>query len=542
MCHTTSPSTVKSSEQRSFLPGTSELLHDGQGCGVQYTNLGTSFSAVGQCLAVALNTAGCGRAVMWSTTYNQDWGCRCCTNGGFDGGDVNSNWTVWGVVVTNTPTNAPTRAPTNAPTNAPTTSCFNVDSLSTCMSMHTNSKYHHGCRAYTYGSLAGNYTCFGCGTVSRNYAPCDLNECRLFCDDLAGNWSGYDINLCKTGCLSYQPIPTSASNDVTLLGGRILSYSQSEYYSDSGSGVITLLSDGEVARIQQQVAHNGVDSIVLETDVDLGVDRDDSKHPSYIKYLDLLTNTIKEWSGMGTDNTNWLSIYGVANSNTQSTSSMILRCTGEDRSESERAQCNPLTFDGHDQALVIEVKFDPLGINGNCSWSKDSPGGGTCGSNQWQFKGTKYLVNAVGAATIEAGAIMQVVYSAGTTATSSNTGAISVASGVTYRIVMHVLRNDLGSASERVTGVTFNGHSIGACNPDGGDYDCTFYNCNSELTRSTYTATSDTINVDLTYTGHSYDCDCDVNDWSCSSEGTVVGRTAMTAVAQFILIPIISGK
>ena len=134
-------------------------------------------------------------------------------------------------------------------------------------------------------------------------------------------------------------------------------------------------------------------------------------------------------------------------------------------------------------------------------------------------------------------AIMHVVYSAGIFATSSNTGAISVASGVTYRIVMQVLRNDLGDAGEDVSGVTFNGQSIGACNPDGGDYDCTFYNCNSELTMSTYTATSDTINVDLTYTGHSYDCDCDVNDWSCSMEGTVAGRTKVTAVARFTLIP-----
>ena len=135
-------------------------------------------------------------------------------------------------------------------------------------------------------------------------------------------------------------------------------------------------------------------------------------------------------------------------------------------------------------------------------------------------------------------AIIQVVYSDGSTATASNTGTISVASGVTYSIGMEVLRNDLGSANERVSGVTFNGQSIGACNPDGGDYDCTFYNCNSELTTSTYTATSDTINVDLTYTGHSYDCDCDMNDWSCSKEGTVAGRTAMTAVARFTLIPI----
>ena len=107
-----------------------------------------------------------------------------------------------------------------------------------------------------------------------------------------------------------------------LLGGQSVSYDQSEwresggvasYYSARGSGVITLLSDEDVTRIQHQVAEHGVDSIILETDVDFGVDRNNSNHPSYIKYLDLMTNTIKEWSGLGTGNTKWLSIYGVTN-------------------------------------------------------------------------------------------------------------------------------------------------------------------------------------------------------------------------------------
>ena len=34
---------------------------------------------------------------------------------------------------------------------------------------------------------------------------------------------------------------------------------------------------------------------------------------------------------------------------------------------------------------------------------------------------------------------------------------------------MEILRNGLGGADERVSGVTFDGQSIGACNPDG-DY------------------------------------------------------------------------
>ena len=117
-------------------------------------------------------------------------------------------------------------------------------------------------------------------------------------------------------------------------------------------------------------------------------------------------------------------------------------------------------------------------------------------------------------------------------------GSMLLLHGVTYSIVMEVLLNDLGDAGEKVSGVTFNGHSIGGCNPDGGQYNCTFYNCARELTSRNYTATSDTINVDATYLGYSHGCDCDVNDWSCSKEGTVAGRTAITAVARFILTPI----
>ena len=72
----------------------------------------------------------------------------------------------------------------------------------------------------------------------------------------------------------------------------------------------------------------------------------------------------------------------------------------------------------------------------------------------------------------------------------------------------------------------------------GGDYDCTFYDCNSELAHTTYTPSGNMINVQLTFTGHSHDCDCDTGDWSCSKQDTVAGRTAMTAVARFTLVQI----
>ena len=71
------------------------------------------------------------------------------------------------------------------------------------------------------------------------------------------------------------------------------------------------------------------------------------------------------------------------------------------------------------------------------------------------------------------------VYSSGTS-TSPNptvTGTIAVTPGVEYVVQMEVLRNDLSDPSEKVAAVTLDGAAIGGCNPDGGDYDCTFCEC-----------------------------------------------------------------
>ena len=71
------------------------LLYADQGCGAEASNLGTSFDTVHECLAIALQTNGCGDSVMWSAPYSWSWGCRCCTSDGADGGSTNSNWAVW---------------------------------------------------------------------------------------------------------------------------------------------------------------------------------------------------------------------------------------------------------------------------------------------------------------------------------------------------------------------------------------------------------------------------------------------------------------
>jgi len=94
-----------------------------------------------------------------------------------------------------------------------------------------------------------------------------------------------------------------------------------------------------------------------------------------------------------------------------------------------------------------------------------------------------------------------------------------------------ILRNDLGDSGEYVTDVKVDGQSLGACHPDGGDYDCTFFTC--PFSTPTITSSSGTVALEIHIKGHSWDCDCDKSTWECSKESTVSGRTKMTAVGRF---------
>ena len=65
----------------------------------------------------------------------------------------------------------------------------------------------------------------------------------------------------------------------------------------------------------------------------------------------------------------------------------------------------------------------------------------------------------------------------GNTVKRFNSGTITVQPGLQYSVNVEILRNDLASSSEKVQDITLDGISIGGCNPDGSDYDCTFFNC-----------------------------------------------------------------
>jgi len=101
---------------------------------------------------------------------------------------------------------------------------------------------------------------------------------------------------------------------------------------------------------------------------------------------------------------------------------------------------------------------------------------------------------------------------------------------------MEALRNDLGDAGEYVAGVKLDGVSMGSCKPNGGDYDCTFFQCPLSGVKEVVSASGKII-VEMHYKGHSWDCDCDMQSWTCSRESTVAGRKPMTAVMRFTLMP-----
>jgi hypothetical protein len=120
------------------------------------------------------------------------------------------------------------------------------------------------------------------------------------------------------------------------------------------------------------------------------------------------------------------------------------------------------------------------------------------------------------------------------TASSTGTGFVV---GRTYSVQsVELLRNDLGGSAEYASSIKLAGVEVGTCGitPDGGDYDCTFFDCGKTLT---FTAQNVNPTFEITVTGHSgaahsVPCDCDTSTWECSQENTVSGRTPMRIVAR----------
>ena len=133
--------------------------------------------------------------------------------------------------------------------------------------------------------------------------------------------------------------------------------------------------------------------------------------------------------------------------------------------------------------------------------------------------------------------IQHVIYGKGKTNKDTYEDKLKVHPGTLYYIKVEVLQNDLGHASEKVSAITLNDINIGDCNPDGEDYDCTFFDCAQTLSTKSITSNDGTILASLDYVGHSWDCDCDMKTWKCAKEKTEPSFTPMTAVARITLTP-----
>ena len=118
--------------------------------------------------------------------------------------------------------------------------------------------------------------------------------------------------------------------------------------------------------------------------------------------------------------------------------------------------------------------------------------------------------------------IVVMAYSPGTTPEyhPSASATAAVTAGTRYTITVEVLREDLGDASEYVAAIRIGDDGVlpgeagtallnlGACHPDGGDYDCTFFDCGPQLGTVTFTPQTSTMAFELDIVGHSWDCDC----------------------------------
>ena len=101
-----------------------------------------------------------------------------------------------------------------------------------------------------------------------------------------------------------------------------------------------------------------------------------------------------------------------------------------------------------------------------------------------------------------------------------------------YIVSYEVLRDDLASNSEYEVSVEVGGYDFGSCQGGGGDYDCNFVSCGSSGTTSIQSDENGDIYVKTSFTGNSYDCDCNRADVSvdCVKERYVIIHNHISTV------------
>jgi hypothetical protein len=118
---------------------------------------------------------------------------------------------------------------------------------------------------------------------------------------------------------------------------------------------------------------------------------------------------------------------------------------------------------------------------------------------------------------------------------STFSGNIVVEYGEMYDVKIEALRCDLAGISEYVKSVKLGGIDFGECHPDGGDYDCTYFDCGLNAVVG---PTMAYVTAEVTTTDASKDCDCDEDTGECSKEANQKnGRTPVKGGIRFTLTP-----
>lgn len=119
------------------------------------------------------------------------------------------------------------------------------------------------------------------------------------------------------------------------------------------------------------------------------------------------------------------------------------------------------------------------------------------------------------------------------------TDTIQVVPRQRYWMKLEVLRSDLSDSDEKVSGIEIDGESFGECNPDGGDQDCTFFDCAPHLLTNEIVSEDRRLQVKLTFQKHSKDCICDKSTWNCKSDAEKDPTKApILAAARITLTPL----
>ena len=119
------------------------------------------------------------------------------------------------------------------------------------------------------------------------------------------------------------------------------------------------------------------------------------------------------------------------------------------------------------------------------------------------------------------------------------TDTIQVVPRQSYLMKLEVLQSDLSDSDEKVSGIEINGESLGECNPDGGDQDCTFFDCAQHLLTNEIVSEDSSLQVKLTFQKHSKDCNCNKRTWNCKSDAEKdPTKASILAAARITLTPL----